>query len=167
MEDRVGEVVQGYVTLTSSLLEQWGAHASKMAARIEAGGYDAASAAEDLTACATLATEGGFLWAAEAFQAAAILGGGVGATAEPPPAPFTAPPETTLKLAGPLSRGPNLDQLPVADVTIEPAQLGPNQTEFALSANAAGHRGGTYVGTVEASTAAGVMTPVTVWIVVP
>jgi hypothetical protein len=163
---RVGDVVEGYAALASSLLERWAALASSAARKVDAGEYGAACAAEDLAAGAALATEGGALWAAESLEMlASLCSCGYGAeivTSQP----FHAPAGAVLKLAGPLSKGPRLDELPASVVSIEPPKLGPTETKFKLRANATGHRGGTYVGRVLASTEAE-STPVIVWIAVP
>ena len=172
MATRASDAVRSYAKLTSSLLERWSAHASQVASNVEAPDYDVDSAAGDLAACASLATEGGFLLAAQALEAVATLGGFQGEQTIVESQPFTAPAGASLKLAGPLVKGPGLDELPVSVVHIQPPQLAPTETKFTLRANAAGHRGATYVGTVEASTGAAVAAaaapaPVTVWITVP
>ncbi len=172
MAPRVSNVMQSYTELTSTLLQRWSAHASEVAANVEAPDYDAGSAAADLAACASLATESGLLLAAQALEGLATLGGFEGEENDVTSQPFQAPAGSTLALAGPLVKGPGMDALPVSAVTIQPSQLGPSQTEFTLRANAAGHRGATYVGTVEASTdaaLAAVTAPaqVTVWITIP
>jgi hypothetical protein len=163
---RATDVVEGYATLTSSLLERWSDLASNTACKLDAGAYDLASAAEDLAASASLASEGGALWAAEMLKAVAACTGCEAGPSTVTSEPFRAPAGATLKLAGPLSKGPQLDQLPVSKVSIRPSQLGPTETEFRLTVDATGHRGATYVGQVEASTAAET-TRVTVWVSVP
>jgi hypothetical protein len=158
------DVVHGYATLASSMLERWNTLFSNAAAKVDAGEYDGASWASDLTAGATLATQGGLLWAAETVEAMANLceaGPSVAASG-----PFRAPAGATLELAGPLVKGEGLDQLPVDVVSVNPRQLGSNETEFTLRADATGYRGATYVGTVNATTDAGT-TAVIVWLVVP
>jgi hypothetical protein len=168
MAPRASDAVRSYAKLTSSLLERWSAHASQVAANVEAPGYDADSAAADLAACASLATESGFLLAAQALEAVATLGGFQDGQNIVESQPFTAPNGAALTLAGPLVESPGLDELPVSVVSIQPPQLAPTESEFTLRANAAGHRGATYVGTVEASTdAAAAPVNVTVWITVP
>jgi len=172
MESRVGDVVQGYATLASSLLERWSTHASEVASRVEAPDYDADSAAADLAACASLATESGLRLAAEAFDALATLGCFQGDRNIVTSQPFEAPAGAMLKLAGPLVDSLGLDALPVNVVSIQPPQLAPAQTEFTLRADATGHRGATYLGTVQATTdatlaAGAALVEVTVWITVP
>jgi hypothetical protein len=172
MATRANDAVRSYTKLTCSLLERWSAHASKVAANIEAPDYDADSAVADLVACASLATEGGFLLAAQALETVATLGGFEGEQNLVKSQPFTAPAGATLKLAGPLSKGAGLDELPVNVVSIQPPQLAPGETEFTLLANPAGHRGATYVGTVQAFTGAAdavlaASEPVLVWITIP
>jgi hypothetical protein len=157
----VSDVVQGYATLASSLLERWNDLASSAATKVDAGEYDCVSAAQDLTTGASIATEGGLQWASETLEAVAALSGCKGGPNIVTSEPFSAPAGATLELEGPLTKGPTLDQLPVNVVRIEP---GPNAGEFTLTADATGHRGATYVGRVKASTQT---TPITVWIAVP
>jgi hypothetical protein len=170
MAGRISDVVDGYAALASSMFERWSALASSTARRFDAGEYDAASATDDLAAGAALAAEGGALWVAESLEALAGLCGcdsSCGAeivTSQPFQAPYEG---ASLKLTGPLTRGPGLpDELPVSVVSIEPSRLRPTETEFRLRANATGHRGGTYVGRVLASIPGG-STLVIVWIAVP
>jgi hypothetical protein len=164
----VNDAVQGYTTLASSLFERWSALATKTATKVDAGNYDAASWAEDVTAGVTLATEAGYLWVAEAFQAAATLAGVEGGGSIVTSQPFEAPAGASLELAGPLVKGPGLEQLPVSAVTIEPEHLGPDQTEFTLTVDATGYCGATYVGKVNAYTDPGTdPKAVWVWISVP
>jgi hypothetical protein len=166
VETPVRDLVQGYTKLASSLLERWSKLASNAASKIDAGSYDATSAAEDLTAGATLAAEGGLLWAAEACEA---VGAPVGwrvkrniVTSQK----FRAPAGSTLELEGPLSKGPELATLPTSVVTLEPPRLAAGETEFRLRADGTGQRGATYVGRVKATTDTGT-TRVLVWITVP
>jgi hypothetical protein len=172
MESGIGNVMQGYYALASSMLERWSAYASEVASNLDTPGYDAAGAAADLAACASLATENGCQLAAQALEAVAILSGcGYDQNVVETPY-FEAPPGAVLKLAGALVLGSGLDALPVSVVTIQPSRLAPGENAFILIANATGHSGGTYIGTVEATTgptlAAGVVTvQVTVWITVP
>jgi hypothetical protein len=164
------DVMQGYATLTSSLLERWNAHALKVASNLDSPGYDAAGAAADLAACASLATESGSQLAAQALEAVATLcGGGYDQNVVETP-PFEAPAGATLKLDGALALASGLDTLPASVVTIQPSQLAPGETKFILIANATGHDGGTYTGMVTATTDAllvGGSTQVPVWITVP
>jgi hypothetical protein len=163
MGTRVGDVVQGYATLASSLLTRWSAHATEVASKVDAAEYDAACAAEDLTTCASLATEGGFLLAAEALEAVATLAGcGCEGNIETSQ-PFHAPAGAALTLTGPLVKGQGLASIPVSAVTIQPSQLAPTDTEFTLRVDTTGARGATYYGTVAAATVAGTP-PVTVWV---
>jgi hypothetical protein len=163
---RMSDVIQSYTTLASSLFERWSALASKTASKVDAGAYDASSAAEDTAAGAMLAAEAAGLWTAWTCEAFAKLAGLEGEPNIAESQPFTAPAGATLELAGPLVKGPGLDQLPVSAVTIHPPQLGAGETEFTLRADGSGYPGATYVGKVNATTAAGT-TPVTVWITVP
>src|SRR5271165_123206 len=172
MAPYASDVVQSYAKLTSSLLERWTAHASQVASNVEARDYDAASAAEDLAAWASLATESGLLMLAKALEVAATLGGFQDDQNIVESPPFEAPQGATLKLAGRLVMRGGLDELPANVISIHPPKLGPDATEFTLRANATGHRGATYLGIVKASTdatavAAASAEEVTVWITVP
>jgi hypothetical protein len=163
MGTRVGDVVQGYATLASSLLDRWSAHASQMASKVDAAEYDAACAAEDLTACASLATEGGLLLAAEAWEAFTTLTGCAQEGGIETSQPFHAPAGSVLTLTGPLVKGQGLASIPVSAVTIQPSQLASTDTEFTLRVDTRGRKGATYYGKVAASTVAGTP-PLTVWV---
>lgn len=166
MESQIADVVQGYATLTSKLLGRWSSLASKAASRAATGTFDAAGATEDMAAGVSLVAQSGALWAAETLDALAALadcGAGPNVVTSQP---FHAPAGATLEPNGPLVKGPMLEQLPIAILRIRPAQLGPTQTEFTLHANASGHRGATYVGSVKASVGTKTIY-VPVWITVP
>jgi hypothetical protein len=168
MGSRVSDVVQGYTSLASSLLERWNALAAKSASKVDTGTYDATSAAEDLSASVSLAAEGAGLWAAQMFDAAATLAGVEPQANKVESDTFkTSLAGAALELTGPLLKGPGLEALPADAVTIDPAQLAAGATDFVLRADASGYRGATYAGTVKASTAAGATETVTVWITVP
>ncbi len=166
MGTQFSDIVKGYTTLASSLLERWSELASKAAAKVDAGTYNAASATEDLFAGTTLATEAAWQWAEQCYGTAGTFTARQDSAEKVESGQFSAPAGASLTLAGPLVKGPNMDQLPVSAISIEPAQLAPDETAFVLRADATGHRGATYVGKVNATTAAGT-TPVTVWIAVP
>jgi hypothetical protein len=167
VSSRVSDVVRGYTTLASSLLERWSALASKAASKVDAGAYDATSAAEDAVAGATLATEAAGLWAAWTGEAFAKLAGLERGPNIAKSQPFHSPAAgAKLELVGPLTKGPGLAQLPLSAVSIQPPQLGSEDTEFRLRGDGSGHRGATYVGKVNATTDAGT-TAVTVWITIP
>jgi hypothetical protein len=166
---QVSDIIEGYTTLASSLLDRWSELTSRAATKADAGTYNAASATEDLLAGVTLATEAACEWASQWYKAIATVTGQDSTEMVESP-PFSAPPGAALRLAGPLVKGPNMDQLPVSAISIEPAQLAPGATAFVLRADATGHRGATYFGKVNATTDEGTSeepTPVTVWITVP
>lgn len=167
MGSPLADVVQNYAGLASSLLDRWSAHASNVAAKLDAGRYTAADAMADFATSASLATESGFLLASEAVDSVAIL---TGRQHEPHVVESdtfsTTLAGATLALAGPLANGHGSDALPVTAIRIEPPKLDPAATDFRLRADATGHRGATYVGRVMASTPGG-SEPVIVWIVVP
>src|SRR5215207_9152600 len=166
MDSPLAHVVDGYNRLAASLLERWSAHASMVATKLDAGGYDADDAAADLAATASLATESGFLLASEALDAAAIL---TGRQDEPHIVDSevfsTSLAGAKLRLAGPLVSGHG-SALPAAVVSVKPPELEPTEADFSLRADATGHRAGTYVGSVVASRGDAVES-VTVLIVVP
>lgn len=166
MTSPLAEVVQGYSELASFLLNRWTEHASNVAARLDDGSYDADSAAADVAKSVSLTVESGFLLASEALDAAAILSGGQGRPHLVDSVAFSSPlPGAALTLEGPLVNTLDTDHLPAAVVTIRPPQLAAAAADFALRADATGHHGGTYWGTVRA-TVPGTQDLVTVWITV-
>jgi hypothetical protein len=185
---RASDIVQGYTTLASTLLGRWNALASKSASKIDAGTYNAASAAEDVVAGAMLSTEAAGLYWVQGFNTlAAILGQeGEGNIAESEP--FTAESGSRLELACRPLKGPGLTQLPMSAVSILPVQagaaqatskprsavkiqsvlqLGANESQFQVWADGSGYRGGTYVGTVNTTAPDGTTEQVPIWIIVP
>jgi hypothetical protein len=162
----VSDVVQGYTTLVSSLFERWSTLASRAASKVDAGAYDATSAAEDAVAGTALAAEAAGLWTAWMYEVFAKLAGLEGGANIAESQPFHAPPGAKLELAEALVKGPGLAKLPISAVSIHPPQLDPEKTEFTLCADGSGYRGATYVGKVNATTDAGT-TAVTVWVTVP
>jgi hypothetical protein len=166
VESRMSDMVQGYTAYASALLERWGELASRAASKMDAGAYDAASAARDTAAGATLAAEAGWLWTEWMFESLATFTGFEGGANIARSQPFKALAGARLELAEPLVRRPGLDELPVGVVHIHPRQLGPEETEFTLRADGSGHRGGTYVGKVKATSGTESKT-VPVWITIP
>jgi hypothetical protein len=165
MASRMSDLVQSYTSLSTSLLERWSTMASRSASKMDTGNYDAASAAEDAAAGWTLAAEASWLWAAYAFDAFAAFTGFEGGPNISKSRPFVAPAGATLELAGPLSKGAGLAQLAPALVTIQPAQLGPEQESFTLRVDGSTCRGATYAGDVIA-TVGRTTTLVPVWVTV-
>jgi hypothetical protein len=166
MGSPLNDVVKDYAELASTLLERWTEHASKVASKLDDGTYDADGAVADLVTTASLATESGFMLAAQVLDAAALLSGSQHKRHVVATTPFASSlAGATLALAGPLVSGHGA-QLPVHVITLEPSQLEPGETEFSLSADATSCRGGTYVGAVEAS-ASGKVERILVWIIVP
>lgn len=152
MASPLAEVVQGYSELASFLLQRWTEHASKVAARLDDGSYDADSAAADLAKSMSLTVESGFLLASEALDAAAILSGDQRQPHLVDSVGFTSPlPGAALSLEGALVNTLDTDHLPAAVVTIRPLQLAAAAADFSLRADATGHRAGTYWGTVRAT----------------
>jgi hypothetical protein len=168
VESPLAEVVEGYAKLASMLVERWSDQASKVASKLDEGTYDADSAAADLARAATLATESAVLLANEGLNAAAVLAGRRGQPYVIESRPFAIPrPGARLDLAEPLRNLNRSDELPTSSVSFKPSgTLGPKESEFRLSVQAAGRRGGTYTGEVTASDPQGVA-PVRVWITIP
>jgi hypothetical protein len=165
MESRLAQVMHDYATLASELIDRWEEHASKAAERIDAGTYDADAAVSDLAKCASLAAESGFLLASEAFDAAAILAAGrLNSHIVCSDSFSTSLPGASLSVDCPPTNGFGSK---LSLITLEPAQLDPGATEFRLRADATGRTAGTYVGNVEAATAAGQTESVLIWITVP
>jgi hypothetical protein len=162
----LSEVVEGYTELASDLVGKWSEHASKVAAKLDAGTYDADQAVSDLGCGAVLATESVVAIASKALDAVAIL---TGRQFEPYEVEsdsfFTTLPGAALAVAGPFTDLVGTASLPASAITVTPAQLDPAATEFQLHAIATGVRGATYFGIVEAS-ASGQVEPVRAWIVV-
>src|SRR4051812_31158192 len=168
MSSPLSDVVEGYNRLGSWLVERWSAQASEVAAKLDAGGYDAKKAADDMASTASLAAETGFLLVSEALDAVAVLSGRQ-----------TLPhivcsdwfacslPGATLSVDGPLRDVLQSDTLHPSVVTFEPPSLGPTETQFRLRADASGHHAGTYLGRVLASTPGAADETVQVWITVP
>jgi hypothetical protein len=163
MSAPLAQVMHGYARLASELIDRWDAHASTVAARLDAGTYDADAAVADVAKCASLAAESGFLLASEALDAVAILTGGQLRSHIVVSDPFsTTVPGAGLSIAGPLTSGFGHA---LSLVVPEPAQLDPGATEFRLRADATGRPAGTYVGQVEAA-GDGQAESVLVWITV-
>ncbi|HMD55892.1 MAG TPA: hypothetical protein VKG82_00290 [Solirubrobacteraceae bacterium] len=166
MEARFSDVLQSYNALSSSLLERWSTLANRSASRLDAGSFDPGSAVQDTVAGAKLVTEAAWLWTGWWWESVANLCGLEGQPKIAESQPFYSPDEgATLKLAGPLMKGPGMAQL-AAPVSIEPAQLDPEDTEFKLRVDGTGCRAGTYVGKVTATTEKGPK-EVVVWITIP
>ena len=165
MEARFSDVLQSYNALTSSLLDQWSTLASRSVSRLDPGVFTPSGAVQETVACATLATEAAWSWTAWWWESVANLCGLECGPNIAESQPFHAPKGATLELAGPLVKGPGMAKLGVP-VSIEPAQLEPDDTEFKLCVDGTGCRGGTYVGKVKATTHEGTV-EVFVWITIP
>lgn len=167
MTSPLSDVVEGYARLGSWLVDRWSAQASKVAHKLDGGGYDAQSGAEDLASAASLTAETGFLLISEALDAIAVLSGRQGAPHIVYSDWFSSSlPGATLSVPGALTDVLQSDKLHPSVVTVEPPSLGPGDTQFRLRADASGHRAGTYVGTVLASKSGAVDESVQVWITV-
>lgn len=167
MRSPLGSVAEDWAELAEVLLGRWSEHASAVAERLDAGGYDADQAAADFATTVSLAADCWVRLAAKGLDAVAILSGSQCQPHKVRSDVFaTALAGATLKLAGGLRNGLGSDELPERVVRVDPSALAPGGTEFSLQADATGHRAGTYTGTVEASRA-GEVAAVIVWIVVP
>jgi len=164
MDSPLAQVIDGYATLASELVDRWEDHASKVAARLDAGGYRADDAVADLAKTASLAAESGLLLVSEALDAATILAAGDLKPHIVRSDPFfTSTPGASVGAVGALTNGFG-HTLDIA--AFEPKQLAAGATEFRFNVDATGRRAGTYVGTVEAA-AASATESVPVWVTVP
>jgi hypothetical protein len=160
------DLLQSYADLTSSLAEKWRAHTGNVAAKVQRPGYKVDQAVSDLAATAALATETGYLLAAQAFDAVSVLAAPLERNvvfSESFQSPLAG---ATLALDGQHLVNGFGDTLPASIVAIQPPQLKADETEFVLRADATGRRAGTYVGRVT-TVKAGASDHVDVWIVVP
>lgn len=152
MESPLATFVEDCTKLASEVLEDWSAHASNVASKLDEGTYDADSAVADLAVTATLATEGGLRLTFGWLDALAVLTGRPGrhlVTSYPLKTKLLG---ATLTLAGPFRNGHKTGSLPESAITIEPSALGATESEFILRADATGRPAGAYVGIVTAST---------------
>lgn len=159
----LSEVVNGYASLASSILERWNDLAARAAAEVEDGEYGAACAAEDLATGAWLATVGGLEWAEQTCEALETLVGFEDGPASVTSQPFPAPAGANLEMGPTFQIGPGLEYLLPADIRIEWL----NDGEFVLRADAAERRGGTYFGQVIVVTENAERIPQWVWISIP
>ncbi len=165
MGSPMNEVVQGYTKLASSLLEQWGEHASKFAAKVDGGEMDGPAMAAELVSCTTLATRSGLELVDEAMEAAAILTGTLAAEKSAASQTFRAPSGSTLQIRGELELGADLGFIPKSAAAIESEQSDSGDIEFRLRADTTNLRGGTYVGFVDKCPDD--PEPILVWITIP
>ena len=165
MGSPLGDVVQGYTKLASSLLEQWGDHASKFAAKVDGGEMDGPAMAAELVSCTTLATRSGLEMVEEAMEATAILTGTLAAEKSAASQTFRAPAGSTLRIRDELELGAELGFIGKGAATIESAQSESGDIEFRLRVDTTDLRGGTYVGFVDKCPED--PEPILVWISIP
>jgi hypothetical protein len=159
----LSDVVDGYTSLASSILDRWSNLAGRAAEEFENGEYDAGCAAEDVATGAWLASLGGLEWVEQYCEALETLVGfeeaGSAALTSPP---FPAPPGARLKLVTTFQSGPGLQFLLPEEISIQWL----NDAEFVLRANVTECHGGTYYGVVRAETDSA-STDQWVWIAIP
>ena len=160
------DLIQSYADLTSTLAEKWRAHSSHVAGRVQRPGYKVDHAVSDLAATAALATETGYLLAAQAFEAVSVVAAPLERNIV-----FSEPFQSRLPGATLAVDGQHLingfgETLPASIVAIQPPQLKAGDTEFVVRADATGRHAGTYLGKVTTVTP-GASDHVDVWIVVP
>jgi hypothetical protein len=149
LASQLADVAAGYVDLASTLAKEWSGHVSKVADKLEAGGYRANDAVADLASTTLVVGKTWFLIASEALDAIAILADSKDEPAES--SHFVCPvPRATLVLTGPLTDGFG-NFLPAGAVTVIPSTLAPGETRFFLRADATGYPGSTYEGEIAAS----------------
>jgi hypothetical protein len=162
MATRFDDVVKGYAGLGTWLVEQWSARASAVAAKLDAGAYDANDAAADLDAAAVLAIRSAFMVASEPLDAIAILLVDDERLTSLDSQSFHAPPGARLALNGALA-----DLLGhTLSASVAPSQLDAGRTGFVLRVDPTGQPGATYFGQVDAFTSAPDPVPVPVWITI-
>jgi len=163
----ITEVIEDCTEFGTWLVQKWSARASSVASRLDAGNYDANSAAADFAATAALVAES---WAEAAWEALDALAVLTGQEFEPEIIAsdvFSSPmPGATLKLKGPLA-GAFGDELPTGVIEIVPTQLPASATQFRLRADATGRPGGSYLGWVVASKPGSADAEVRVLVTVP
>lgn len=151
-------VAAGYIQLAEELTRLWGARATAVAARLDAGDYDADALATDLNETARLSARTAFLLASEATEALAVLA--MPATRRN--VVWSRPYRTPLEAAEVVPTGPLVHEgdpstgtrpLLVTAVTKAAPEGG---TAFQLTANATGYPIGPYFGTVAITAPAGV-----------
>jgi len=162
----IEEVVEQYTDLAKWMVERWSAHSSKLAAKVDDGTYDADTAVAGLAAAASLATETAARLAWEALEAVTILTSRLGPNIVESHVFSTSLAGAKLKLKDDLVNGFG-DPLPTDVVKVIPSELGPNETEFRLRADATDCPAGTYIGAVVASKPGNPDDEVTVHIPVP
>lgn len=165
MSSPMSDVVQTYAELADRLLKQWGDHTAKLAAKVDGGELDGPAMAAELVSCTTLATRSGLEMLEGAMDAAAVMSGTLAADKYATSRAFHAPAGSTLRLRQDLELGAELGFAGKGAVTIEPAELGAEATEFRIRVDTSALCGGTYVGLVE--TCPDDPEPIPVWITVP
>lgn len=176
MATGIGEAVEGYIQLAQWAVREWGARATAIAQRLDAGTYTADTVMADLTKSAALAVESLVLLVNEPFDAAqALLGEHDRPHIVTSHQPFTteggvaADRKRRLRVDGPLVALLGSDTLPASAVRFDRNPLPPGVTQFRLVVDATGHDGVTYTGAVSVLELTG-PTPVqtiAVWISVP
>ena len=167
MASPLEQVADGYARLATTLVDRWSTYASQVAGKWDAGRYGPEDAMADAAAYGFLVTESLLLVATEGLDAVAILSGRQDQPHMVDSDVFSiGRPGAELALAGPLVGGWGTDALPVDAVEIVPASAGRGLTAFTLRADATGHKGDTYVGTVIARVR-GAEEPIDVQITVP
>ncbi len=148
------EAIRGYQELGAKLVDDWAAYTSSVAKHVNSGTYTADTAVADAVAGVKLAGWSWFWIASEAVDAIAHVANDPTATA--PEAIFSAEFQSplagaALAPAGDLVSIDGTTRIPVADLSVVPAQLEADATAFRVRV-APGHRNGLlYKGTVTAT----------------
>lgn len=144
-------VAAGYIQLAEELTRLWGARATAVAARLDAGDYDADALATDLNETARLSARTAFLLASEATEALAVLA--MPATRRN--VVWSRPYRTPLVDQRTGRDDPSTGTRPLL-VTAVTKAAPEGGTAFQLTANATGYPIGPYFGTVAITAPAGV-----------
>lgn len=161
---RVSEAFEGYVVLAHELLGRWTQFTSGIAAKVDAGTYDAGAAQAEFPKAAKLGADSLFLTGSEAVDALAILTSDfsekttvTGYGTDPKAAGTT----RTLAWKADL-KSVTGEVLPHGKVKLLPSTLPPGQTDFTLEVDGEGRKARTYDGHVLATSTATATTPVNV-----
>jgi hypothetical protein len=152
-------VTAGYIQLADELLRDWGAHATDVSSRVDAGGYDADALAGDVAQTARLSARTAFLVVNEAVEAITVLTMPPARPNEVCSRPYRTPLEAArVELEGSLLLEGNATSrpLPAQVASLSAPTGGAPGTYFRVCADATGYAHGPYFGTVAITSERGV-----------
>jgi hypothetical protein len=165
------EAIRGYQVLGEKLVDDWSAYTKSVVEKVNGGDYTANTLVKDAVAGVKLSGWSWFLVASEAVDAIANIANDPTATA---PAPIYSRPQRSplpgaaLTLNGDFLSFDGKFRIPVAELSVEPAQLAPAATTFRVRVAPGSRRGATYTGTVTATPAGGAAraASISVWLTI-